>query len=364
MFKILLADDECMSLVSTEHSFEWAKYGMEVVFRTMKPEAALNELLQHQYDVAFLDIRMPGISGLEIIKRCAEKKIGTSFILVSGFADFEYAQEAILLGVLSYCTKPINSRDSSSLLKKLYDHLEAEHCSKDSFLIQKIKSKQNEVQLYKWLGINIYSPFFYVAKLQADDPVTLCRHIHSNTMEATIFLNQREAYKIGSSDVPISKNMIEENHLRGNYCLLNNIQMISDAVYYLETAVDSDSLTLIKPDFHSEFPPKFRELLQYIEGNFTEPLDLKTMAASFSFNYTYCSELFQKYLGVSFLQYLNLLRLQKACTLLNTTAYSVEIISSSSGFCDTRSFERAFQKHYQMTPTHYRTAVGEKDNED
>jgi two-component system response regulator YesN len=73
--------------------------------------------------VIFTDIRMPEISGIELIKKARENNIKSEFIIVSGYAEFEYAKEVIKYSGYYYLLKPIDLDEAEELLKKLYIHL-------------------------------------------------------------------------------------------------------------------------------------------------------------------------------------------------------------------------------------------------
>ena len=70
---------------------------------------ALNLILEHNPDIAILDINMPQLTGLEVIKKAREAQSGTDFIILSVYDEFAYAQEAVRQGVRSYLLKPINT---------------------------------------------------------------------------------------------------------------------------------------------------------------------------------------------------------------------------------------------------------------
>ena len=64
------------------------------------------------------DIRMPGLNGVELMRKARENGIKVDFILVSGYRDFEYARSAVQLGALDYLLKPINREELNRVLEK------------------------------------------------------------------------------------------------------------------------------------------------------------------------------------------------------------------------------------------------------
>ena len=89
-------------------------------------DEALAHLAANTVDVIITDIRMPGMSGLDLIQRLRAGSGGnTPIIILSGYADFQYAQRAIELGVVKYMTKPTNPRELLAFLAQLETRLEA-----------------------------------------------------------------------------------------------------------------------------------------------------------------------------------------------------------------------------------------------
>ena len=80
--------------------------------------AALCVIMAHK-DILITDIRMPGCSGLELVKRVKELDSALEVIIISGYAHFEYAQQAISYGVGHYLLKPVNKGELTATLQKL-----------------------------------------------------------------------------------------------------------------------------------------------------------------------------------------------------------------------------------------------------
>lgn len=81
--------------------------------------SALEYLEQHHVDVIITDIKMPEMNGLEMIARLREKNMGAYVIILSGYSDFRFAQQAIELGVFRYMVKPTNPRELLQILEQV-----------------------------------------------------------------------------------------------------------------------------------------------------------------------------------------------------------------------------------------------------
>lgn len=123
MYKVILVDDEPWILIGLRKSFKWTEMGFEIIGETTNPLEALKLIETKKPDVVFMDVCMPVINGLELIKKARDFGSNSEFVIVSGFADFSYAQEALRYGAFDYLLKPIQKEQTDSILRKLKEHL-------------------------------------------------------------------------------------------------------------------------------------------------------------------------------------------------------------------------------------------------
>ncbi len=112
----ILADDEELILRRLKESIDWDELNIRLLSLASDGKQALDAILSFRPDLAVIDIRMPEISGLEVIQRSRNAGITTDFIILSGYDDFSYAQEAIRYGARAYLLKPVNGSE-------LYDEI-------------------------------------------------------------------------------------------------------------------------------------------------------------------------------------------------------------------------------------------------
>lgn len=110
----------------------------------------------------------------------------------------------------------------------------------------------------------------------------------------------------------------------------------------------------IPPDYKNRH---FFEIFSYIENNYTKECSLSEAAKQIGMNYSYISRDFTRLVGMSFNEYVNLMRLNMACHLLKNTEYSITECSLESGFGSTHTFSRIFREHYGITPYKYRKSL-------
>lgn len=239
MRSVMLVDDEYWTLQGWEKMFPWEKHGFSVTGMFEDAVQALEAMLAQPPELVLTDVRMPEMSGLDLIRLAREHGLKTLFVVVSGYSDFEYARGALKYGAVDYLLKPVSYEDAQALLARIQERL-----------------------------------------THAEQP-------------------DRE-------ELPQTPN------------------------------------------------EQFNALLQYVRAHFNERLQLKALASRFFLNPTYCSELFNKKMGVSFSRYLNTLRVERCCLLLRSTARSVEEIALQAGFVDGAHFHKVFKDVTGETPGQYR----------
>ena len=81
-------------------------------------EAALTTIDEKNYDLIITDIILPGINGIQLLRKCREKNPKAKFIIITAFASIETAVEAIRTGAFDYLVKPIQHRELKDIIKK------------------------------------------------------------------------------------------------------------------------------------------------------------------------------------------------------------------------------------------------------
>lgn len=124
MYRILVADDESVIREGIKCLFDYESLGFTVCGEAADGPQALERILQLQPDVVLMDIRMPGMTGLEVADHARRQGFAGHIVIISSFTDFRYAQEAIRYGVQSYLTKPIDDDELESILRQIKSDLD------------------------------------------------------------------------------------------------------------------------------------------------------------------------------------------------------------------------------------------------
>ena len=143
MYRVLIADDEGIMLEALKNIIT-ANFGNECELAFAKTGRAVVELAESfRPDIAFMDIQMPGINGIQAIKEIRKFNSSVKFIIITAYDKFDYAKEAINLGVLEYLTKPIKWQMIVDVLERAMDQINAERKKRSDNL--KIQEKLETV---------------------------------------------------------------------------------------------------------------------------------------------------------------------------------------------------------------------------
>ncbi len=123
-YKAVVIDDEYFIRTGFKFLLDWEKLRMEIAGQASDGEQGLELVKELCPDVVFLDIKMPKMDGLTMLKKLREEQNETLVIIMSGYAEFSYAQKAIDYGVYKYLTKPINTDELEQIITKIVSRLD------------------------------------------------------------------------------------------------------------------------------------------------------------------------------------------------------------------------------------------------
>lgn len=121
MLSVLIADDEKKVGLLIKRLIEWERLGLSFLDIVQDGQSAYKIIREKKPDIVITDIRMPELSGLELVKKVTEEGLPVHFIIISGYRYFEYAQKALKYGVKDYLLKPIDETELNRILKKICD---------------------------------------------------------------------------------------------------------------------------------------------------------------------------------------------------------------------------------------------------
>ncbi len=123
MYKVMIVDDELLIRDSLKNTIDWKNIGITSVEVAENGQDALIKITEEAVDIIISDINMPIMGGIDLLKQVKKDYPNTRFIIISCHEDFNFAKEAIAIGVQAYILKPLDNKEVTSNLVKIVEDL-------------------------------------------------------------------------------------------------------------------------------------------------------------------------------------------------------------------------------------------------
>lgn len=314
MLKVVIIDDEPIIVEGLSRSLDWGHWGCEVVATALSGEEGMEVIREHNPDLLFSDICMPGINGLVMLAGLKSEHPDMEISILTGYRDFEYAREAIRLGVTRFLLKPSKMDELREAVETMVGNLERKGITaKGRDAISKIVTKDN-------------------SELEEN----LITNKHNQQMEAingTSHIVPMTGSRVMSVDPYHRK---ETADIQGELSDEKNSQ----------ESVENEAGSFI-----------VNNAVAYMEKNYNKKLRLEEVAEQVYVSQWHLSKLLNRYKCQSFSELLNNVRIDKAKELLKDPALRIGDIAEMVGFLDMAHFSRVFKKQTGMTANEYRNMM-------
>lgn len=122
MYRVLIVEDEDIIRKGIAYTFDWLSMGCTIVGEAVNGKEGMEKIEELKPDIVLVDIMMPMMDGLQMIKE-ASQKCQFKPIIMTSYADFEYAKQAIDLGVAAYLMKPVDEEELNKSIKKTIEEI-------------------------------------------------------------------------------------------------------------------------------------------------------------------------------------------------------------------------------------------------
>lgn len=345
MYNVMLVDDEPMvkrtlsKLINQSPSFQ-------VVSEAEDGAEALELINQQRHDIVFTDIRMPVMDGLELLKELKQNNPAMEIVMISGYDDFKYVQQALRLGSVDYLLKPIEPLMLEKTLKHLlalFDKKKESYRSHSDWLLycQQIAERLAE-RLWQLQRADMKQTLqeFHL-KLKASSPnLDFSKLMYSELLAL------------------LKEQMQQKGELGFSFEEVSSLETIYDMEGLLQATqkqlADMQHTLQIRSNWHNRNIMQIA--LQFMQEHYTdEHLSLQDLADHVGISASYFSRIFKEEFSISFIQYLTKLRMEEAASRLQTdpTCKTYEV-AFSVGYSDYSHFAKVFKKHFSVSPSEYK----------
>ncbi|WP_158299223.1 response regulator transcription factor [Paenibacillus antri] len=397
--KIMLVDDEPLVRTSMARMIAHLEPSHSI-FEAEDGEDAIHMLEAEAYDLVVTDIRMPAVNGLELSHTIQERWPETIVVMLTGYADFQYAQEAIRYNVKEYLLKPVSIDHLRRVIAQVEEELGRRNASK---VVDKLRSRsllEKRVQdLFYELPLpyydeSLFPPFDRFALLSFSvsaegDRERTARFSLKNVIEdvfapfgapvvvvsdqavtAVLFVSGKDgepliedaALEALADTVPdVAKRVVKLDVVGSFGGVSAQLQDIKALYLASLKTLGAPQEPEFEPEPEPSPPPEeqvhriVRSALELIQDRYAEDLTLTSIAESLYVSPNYLSSLFKSQTGSTFTHHLTKARMTKAKQLLRETNLKIYAICEQVGYADQAHFSRMFKTLEGMSPYDYRT---------
>ncbi len=387
MASVLLVEDEIVLLQSLHKRFPWHACGVDEVYVASDGVQAMNAFRRHPVDVLITDIQMPGMTGLELANAVRATGCPVSVILISAYSDVKYLKQAISLNAAEYLFKPIDHAELQRVLRGVLSasrireqHMESRHMVNtytDELkvpILNALLMRRTEPQILaaqmELVGLqtpgkdNGYWSVIFSPDAQRFDRQHMenhARQLLGNEVSECYFVPLEKncsALVLHLPDRPgeAYRHLLEKNS--------NEWLPLVDELLLLcgmgsEFIRQQGQQTILERSSLANTGALYRRITAYIDRHYMETsLSASTIAQEMHYTVSYVCSVFKREGNQTIHNYINRVRLDNACRLLQTTRLHVGNVAELAGYENEAYFSRVFKKEIGLTPREYRKQAG------
>ncbi|WP_070000622.1 response regulator transcription factor [Cellulosilyticum sp. I15G10I2] len=351
MIKLVIVDDEKMIRDGLALTINWEAYHIEVVGVARDGLQALEICREVRPQIVLTDIRMPKMNGIELLQTLKDDMPQTKVIILSGYDEFSYAQQAVKYGAVDYLIKPIVVEELEKVIMSVKHALEQElfgellHLRHYQELEHMLEPYFNAVRMgltsEAVLNLTPVINRLDESNMTLKNYKKLIIHILTN-VEKLLYL---DGYQLRDAH-------LELYHNRETMLIQLNLKHeLTQWLYHL-TKVICEWIQDQKGEGGGH-RALIKKAMDYMESHYHEDLTVDNIAEIVALSANYFSHVFKKTKGESFTDYLNKLRIEAAKHYLLEKEYKIYEVAYKVGYKDYKYFSSVFKKSVGISPTKY-----------
>ncbi|PWW00903.1 two-component system response regulator YesN [Paenibacillus cellulosilyticus] len=393
MKKVMLVDDEILIRENIRDCIPWEQEGFAYCGDAPDGEVALPLIDQHVPDILITDIKMPFMNGLELSRIVRDKYPEMKIIILSGHDEFEYAREALRLGVEDYCLKPVSAADIIKLLHEVSCKIDRQRQERERLekLANRLAAQRDGsggsaggAERTVSAGVAMDGGTGVAGTAAA---VVAPSHVHMDRQrfisflkvgvpaEADSFIREylSPLHRIDWSAASYGRYVLNDltvecwqaarELLRSPELTTEENQRFTQALAEVRSSEDAVRyLLLVAEQFWTwrsqaagRYSDQLREIKSFIDAHIgNDKLSLQDAAAHVRMSPSHLSKVFAQETGETFIEYVMQMRIRKAMELLLSTNDKTYEVAFKVGYNDAHYFSGVFRKATGMTPRDFR----------
>lgn len=337
MIRALIVDDEVTTRQGLRAHVHWRRCGVDEVKVVSTSDAALRICKEEKPEILLSDIRMPGMTGIEMCEEIRKTNVDIQIIFISGFSDKEYFKSAISLSAVSYVEKPVDlvelEEAITSAVQKAKKIHGITHISQEETLlvrVQKALKDRRKEQLDALI----------------DDIAAHCKTLDSQAEQRKLY------YRIGCL---VDSTLHPENSAAQSDAYVRSLFQEENSIENIHAWIAHELLAFVKPEHLGKFSQAVERVTVLVAENIaSQELSVQWLSDQVFLSPTYLSAIFKRETGLAPSSYIVAQRMELAKRLLENEHLSVIQIAKRVGYSDEKYFAKTFKKHVGKTPMAYR----------
>ncbi len=374
MIKVFIVDDEPSVVEGLKIMVPWGELEFDLCGVASNGLEALKNITALRPHLVITDIRMPGLNGLELINEVQKIEIDTEFVILSGYADFSYVQEAMRMKVLNYMLKPLEQEEVLTVLhdvKKKFDNkffkvygfspaeidkykTDRSAPEKDIINTTNTNLKVEPDRVLKLIEDNFDEELITAIKLMnSEDSLKLLDEMFTSFKEKNVSLSN--ASILINSCIYSILQIAHERNIKIGTILPSGIinQPDFESLKNYITNIISQIIDLMLEERRKNSRSYLYEVKEYIDKNYEKDITVSFLADMVFLEAGYLGDAFNKQFGLSISEYQHRLRIEKAIELIQTTDKKLSDISANAGYNNYNNFFAHFVRITSKKPTEY-----------
>ena len=336
MIKVLIVDDDKLARKGLISIMPWKAHDMEVAGEAANGMKALEFLKNNQVDLMFVDLSMPVMSGMDLIKKSQRLYPSVRFVVITFHEDFEYVQAALRLGAIDYISKIEFEKYESSDFDSFLSHLQQIMKRKDredgeAKAVTGEKAVVRDELEHNWKRLRwLYNDFEFER---------LCSRSAEGGLPAS------EMERIFAQTAALADNTFHAD--LAPWPVLPTrawIRGYREKIYaYALQAKGAENISIC-----------ILKTIAYLRENLSLPLHAEFVAERIGMSRSYFCQCFKRLTGLTYNEYVRRTRIEAAKKLLRESSKSVKSIAEEIGYEDEKYFSRIFREETGILPSEYR----------